>query len=71
MLLSNYQPRQKHKDSNPHEIIPISLFIYVYNMYSISQEKNIKYRKFSKISITDTFSSKIYWNKTTRGAWCY
>ena len=34
MILSNSLSRQRHDDSNPHEIIPISC-----NMYSILQEK--------------------------------
>ena len=33
MVLSNFLSRQKHDDSDPHEIIPIS-----FNMYSILQE---------------------------------
>ena len=35
MILSDFLSRQKHDDSNPHEIIPIS-----FNMYSILQEKH-------------------------------
>ena len=34
MVLSDFLSRQKHNDSNPHEIIPISL-----NIYGILQEK--------------------------------
>ena len=34
MILSDFLSRQKHTDSNPHEIIPIS-----FNMYNILQEK--------------------------------
>ena len=34
MILSNFLSRQKHDDSNPHEIIPIS-----FNMCNILQEK--------------------------------
>ena len=34
MILSNFLSRQKHDDSNPHEIILIS-----FNMYSILKEK--------------------------------
>ena len=34
MILSDFLSEQKHDDSNPHRIIPISL-----NMYSILQEK--------------------------------
>ena len=47
MILSDFLSRQKHKDSNPHEIILIS-----FNMYNILHEKydnigkseNIKYK---------------------------
>ena len=40
MILSDFLTRQKHNDSNPHQIIPIS-----FNMYSILQDKyyNIRY----------------------------
>ena len=34
MILSDFLSRQKHDDSNPHEIIPIS-----FNMYGILQRK--------------------------------
>ena len=34
MILSDFLSRQKHNDSNPHEIIPIS-----FNMHSILHEK--------------------------------
>ena len=34
MILSEFLSRQKHDDSDPHEIIPIS-----FNMYSTLQEK--------------------------------
>ena len=34
MVLSDFLSRQKHNNSNPHELIPIS-----FNMYSILQEK--------------------------------
>ena len=34
MVLGDFLSRQKHNDSNSHEIIPIS-----FNMYSILQEK--------------------------------
>ena len=34
MILSDFLSRQKHDDSNPHKIIPIS-----FSMYSILQEK--------------------------------
>ena len=34
MVLSDFPSRQKHDDSNPHGIMPIS-----FNMYSILQEK--------------------------------
>ena len=34
MILSNFLSRQKHEDSNPHEIIPIS-----FNMHNILHKK--------------------------------
>ena len=34
MILSDFLPRQKHNDSNPHDIIPIS-----FNMHSILHDK--------------------------------
>ena len=34
MILSDFLSRQKHENSNPHEIIPI-----LFNMYSMLQEK--------------------------------
>ena len=34
MILSDFLSRQKHNDSNPHEIMPIS-----FNMHSILHEK--------------------------------
>ena len=34
MILSNFLSRQKHSDSNPHEIIPIS-----FKMYNLLQGK--------------------------------
>ena len=34
MILSDFLSRQKHNDSNPHEIIPIS-----FNMHNILHEK--------------------------------
>ena len=34
MILNDFLSRQKHDDSNPHKIIPIS-----FNMYSILQKK--------------------------------
>ena len=34
MILSNFLSRQKHDDSNPHEIIPIS-----FNMHNILHER--------------------------------
>ena len=34
MILRDFLPRQKHDESNPHEIIPIS-----YNMQSILQNR--------------------------------
>ena len=34
MILSDFLSRQKHDDSDPHEVIPIS-----FNMHSILQEK--------------------------------
>ena len=39
MILSDFLSRQKHNDSNPHEIIPI-----YFNKYSILQEKYYKIR---------------------------
>ena len=34
MILSDFLSRQKHDDSNPHEIIPIS-----FNMHNVLHEK--------------------------------
>ena len=34
MILSDFLPRQKHDNSNPHEIIPFS-----FNMHSILHDK--------------------------------
>ena len=42
MILSNFLSRQKHIDSNPHDIIPISL-----NMY------NILYKRYYNLGLTD------------------
>ena len=36
MILSDFLSRQKHNDSDPHEIIPLS-----FNMYGIFYKKNI------------------------------
>ena len=37
MILSDFLSRQKHNDSSPHDIIPIS-----FNMYSVLQERYYK-----------------------------
>ena len=42
MLLSDFLSRQKHDDSNPHEVIPIS-----FNMY------NTLYKNYYSIEIED------------------
>ena len=46
MILSDYLSRQKHDDSNPHEIIPISFNlqnILQSRYYNIDKEKEGKY----------------------------
>ena len=53
MILSNFLSRQKHNDSNPHEIIPIS-----FNVQYTTREI-LQYSKFREIFSTDTVSSKI------------
>ena len=46
MVLSYFLSRQKHDDSNPHEIIPFSFYmqhILQSNCYNIGKEKVGKY----------------------------
>ena len=54
MILSDFLSRQKHNDSNPHEIIPIC-----FNMNNILHTKYYNIGKVRKISITNTVSVKI------------
>ena len=51
MILSDFPSRQKHDDSNPHEIIPIS-----FNMHKILHEKYYNKWKSEKISSTNVVS---------------
>ena len=65
MILSNFLSRQKHDNSNPHEIIPIS-----FNMNNLFHNKYYNIVKIKgEIFSTDTITSKIKWNKSTRGSW--
>ena len=68
MILSDFLSRQKHDDSNLHDIIPIS-----FNMYNILYERYYSFRIdgqiFSKTSVTDKIQqntggsclSQIFW----------
>ena len=53
MVLSDFLSRQYHDDSNPHEIIPISL-----NMYKLLHKKYYSIGRTDKIFGTDTVSNK-------------
>ena len=51
MILSDLLSRQKHNDSNPHEIIPIS-----FNMHSILHNKSYNMGDTARFSEADSFS---------------
>ena len=54
MILSYFISRQNHDDSNPHEIIPISL-----NMHNLLHEKYYDIGKSEKTFRTNEVSDKI------------
>ena len=54
MILSDFLCRQKHNNSDPHEIIPIS-----FNMLNVLHDRYYNTGNLEKLSSTDTFSGKI------------
>ena len=54
MILSDFLSRQKHDDSTPHEIIPIS-----FSMHNMLYVKYYSIRKSEKISSSNMVSDKI------------
>ena len=61
MIISDFLSRQAHDNSNPHDIIPISI-----NLHNIMHERYYKIEK-RKIFSTDTFAYKIKQSNITRG----
>ena len=59
-ILSNFPSRQKHDNSNPHDIIPIS-----FNMHNILHEKILQLRTVGQISSANSITDKIKQDNTT------
>ena len=65
MILSDFLSRQKHDDSDPHDIIPIS-----FNMHNVLQENYYNIGRMDWIFSADVITDKIKQYKATRGPWC-
>ena len=54
MILSDFLPRQKHDNSNPHKIIPIS-----FNMHNILHKKYYNIAKSERYLVQTWYQKKI------------
>ena len=64
-VLSDFLSRQKHDDSDPHEIIPIS-----FNTYNALYDTYYRIDPQDLYLVTDTITDKSDRNDIARSAWC-
>ena len=65
MILSDFLSRQKHNDSNPHEIIPIA-----FNMQSILHDKYYNIGNLEKYLVQTQSQAKLSGIKLPEGHGC-
>ena len=65
MILSDFLSRQKHGDSNPHEIIPIS-----FNMQGVLQDKYYNVTNLEKYLVQTWSQAKSSGIKLQKSSWC-